>query len=161
MGGSGDGGLISSRLQELQKVAEENLKAGASGQRRHVFISFAMEDLNDVNLFRGQAKNDNSGLAFNDFSLRESFDSKNADYIRSGIRERIRQSSATVVYVSEQTANSKWVDWEIRESIKLGKQVFCVHKGDAPPKTLPSAVKELKLKVVPWNHDAIMKELNE
>lgn len=148
-------------VAELEQVAKENLKIGAAPQRRHVFISFASEDLDEVNLLRGQAKNENSSLGFDDFSLKEPFDSENAEYIRRGIRERIRQSSATLVYVSDQAASSKWVDWEIRESLALGKQVFCVYKGSAPPKVLPQAAIENKLSIVPWNHEAIMAELNK
>lgn len=160
MGSGGNERLISKRLAELQEVAKENLKIGSSLQR-HVFISFASEDLDEVNLIRGQAKNENSTLSFDDFSLREPFDSENAEYIRRGIRERIRQSSATLVYVTDQAGASKWVDWEIRESLSLGKRVFCVYKSNAPPKTLPQAAIDNKLRVVPWNHEAIMAEINK
>jgi len=41
-----------------------------------------------VNLLRGQARNENSDLEFSDWSLSEPFDSKNAEYIKRGIRER-------------------------------------------------------------------------
>ena len=78
-----------------------------------------------VNLLRGQAKNENSNIEFNDYSLKAPFNSKDADYIKRGIREQIRQSSVTVVYLSDKTADSEWVDWEIQESIAMGKGVAC------------------------------------
>ncbi len=49
------------------------------------FLSFVEEDLNVVNLFRGQAKNQNSDLEFADYSIKEPFDSTNANYIAGGI----------------------------------------------------------------------------
>ena len=114
-GGSGGGrGLTLDEFKSLEQRAKKSLKGGDGGGKCNVFISFSSDDLDEVNLLRGQAKNENSDIEFNDWSLKEPFDSKKADYIERGIRERIRQCSVTVVYVSEKTANSKWVDWEIR-----------------------------------------------
>jgi hypothetical protein len=118
------------------------------------------EDLAEVNLLRGQAKSENASLEFNDWSLRKPFDSEDAEYIRRGIRERIRQSSVTVCYVTENTARSKWVDWEIRESIKLGKGVIAMYKGDKPPRNLPSAFRELGIRLIPWNHEEITRAID-
>lgn len=161
MGGGGGGGrgLTLEEKSRLELIAKEALTKGATEGKKNVFISFVAEDVNEVNLLRGQVKNEKSDLEFNDWSLREPFDSNKADYIKRGIRERIRQSSVTVVYVSEHTAASKWVDWEIRESIALGKGVIAMYKGDRPPARLPAAVLEHKVSVVPWNHEAIMRAI--
>ena len=148
MGGSGGRGPTKEDLSRLEELARRDLREGSQPERRNVFISFAYEDINDVNLLRGQAKNENANIEFNDWSLREPFNSEKAEYVRSGIRERIRQSSVTLVYVSEQTAKSKWVNWEIQESIRQGKGVVAIHKGETPPRSLPSAVLENKDKVM-------------
>ena len=137
------------------------MKGGDGAGKCNVFISFSSEDLDEVNLLRGQAKNENSDIEFNDWSLREPFDSKKADYIKRGIRERIRQCSVTVVYVSDETADSKWVDWEIRESIAMGKGVVAMHKGHSPPKRLPKAVTDNKVPVVPWNQKELAKAIKK
>lgn len=163
MGGARGGGrnLRSDELRRLEEVAKSSLREAAQPQKRNVFISFVEEDLAEVNLLRGQAKNENSNLEFNDWSLKEPFDSKNAEYIKRGIRERIRQCSVTICYITENTANSKWVDWEIRESIKLGKGVIAMYKGDSPPRHLPPAIKELGIKMVPWNQQEITKAIEK
>jgi hypothetical protein len=157
MGGSGGGGrgLTPSELQQLEQKAKQSLKTTGDTGKCNVFISFASEDLNDVNMLRGQAKNDNSDIEFNDWSLKKPFDSKDAEYIKRGIRERIRQCSVTVVYISDKTADSKWVNWEIRETLALGKGVVAMHKGDKPPSRLPNAILENKVPVVPWNQKAL------
>lgn len=161
MGGSGGGGRgLSYREQEaLERMAKERMTQAAEPEKRNVFISFAMEDEKEVNLLRGQAKKEDSNLEFNDYSVKEPFDSKDAEYIKRGIRERINQSSVTIVFVSEDSAKSKWVDWEIRESVKLGKGVVAVYSGEKPPTILPSALKELGVKPVPWNHKEITKAI--
>lgn len=163
MGGSRGGGrsLSSEELRQLEKIAKSSLKDAAQPQKRNVFISFAEEDLDEVNLLRGQAKNENSNLEFNDWSIKDPFDSKNAEYIKRGIRERIRQCSVTICYLTENTANSKWVDWEIRESIKLGKGVIAMYGGGFPPKNLPPAIKELGIKIVPWNQEELSKAIEQ
>lgn len=157
MGGTGGGGrgLGRDELKILEQIARDSLKDAAQPKRRNVFISFTEEDLQEVNLLRAQAKNENSNLEFNDWSLKQPFDSENAEYIRRGIRERIRQSSITICYVTENTAKSKWVDWEIKESINLNKTVIAMYKGNTPPRNLPPSIKEYNIKLIPWDHREI------
>ena len=128
------------------------------GGRRNVFISFTNEDKPLVELLRGQAQKEDSTLNFNDWSLAAPFDSERADFVREGIRERIRQASVTIVYVSDHTATSKWVNWEVEESVKLGKRVVGVYQGEKP-RQLPPAIKKHGIRVIAWSHKGIAKEL--
>ncbi len=97
-------------------------------------------------------------MDFNDWSLRAPFDSERADDIREGIRERIRQASLTLVYVSDHAAGSKWVNWEVEESVKLGKKVVGVYQGEIPGR-LPPAIKKHRIRVIAWSHKGIAKAL--
>jgi len=148
----GGGGGYSSNLRstkQLDQKARERIRPAAAAIR-NVFISFANEDMDEVNLLRGSAKNEKSPIEFKDCSVKEAIDSKNADYIKRCIREKIDQCSTTVVYLSPHAATSKWVDWEIRKSLEMGKRVIAVHKGDTAPRVVPAAVKEHGIKVVKW-----------
>lgn len=149
-GGGGGGGGSLGDTRQLEDRAKEILQKGDSG-RTNVFISFAHEDLDAVNLLRGQAKNENSDVEFNDLSVKEAFDSQRAEYIKLKISERINRCSTTVVYLSSDTANSPWVTWEVKRSIELGKRVIATHSGDSVPKLLPDFVEKNKIKVVPWS----------
>jgi len=151
--------LTPERVSKLERVAKETLKRAGEPEKRNVFLSFAHEDLDEVNLLRGQARNENSNISFNDWSLREAFDSEKAEYIKRGIRERIRQSSVTVVFLSGHTAASRWVDWEIEESIALGKGVVGMYKGNAPPALLPAAITKHDIPVVAWNQKELAKAI--
>lgn len=163
MGGGGGGSYGPSKddLSRLEEIARKRLKEGDKDSKHNVFISFAVEDKRDVDFLRGQAKNKQSDLEFNDWSLREPFNSKRAEYIKQGIRDRIKRSSVTIVYISDKTASSRWVNWEVNESIKLGKKVVAMYKGDRPPSKLPSSVKNNNIKVVKWNHKEIMKAISD
>ena len=84
MGGSSTGGW--SRLGDVRSL-EQKAKAALNEGKRNVFISFATEDMAEVNLLRGQAKNDNNDIEFNDHSVREPYDSEQAEYIKRKIAE--------------------------------------------------------------------------
>ncbi|MDE3170631.1 MAG: TIR domain-containing protein [Acidobacteriota bacterium] len=162
MGGSRSNRSFSPKeLADLTRAAKEALKGADQPRRRCVFISFAFEDLNEVNLLRGQAKNENAAFEMIDRSLQEPFESERAEYIKEGIRDRIKQASVTLVYLSERTAHSKWVEWEIQESVRLGKGVIGVFQGDKAPEALPKALGEAKAKIVSWNHENIANAIDE
>src|SRR6266436_4311431 len=92
MGGGGGGGSGSlGDTRHLEERAKEILQRGDS-VRKNVFISFAYEDIDAVTLLRGQAKNENSPIEFNDLSVREPFDSERASYIKQKLTDRINQS---------------------------------------------------------------------
>jgi hypothetical protein len=143
-----------------QETITSTPKEGRSG-KYNVFISFCADDFHDINLLCAQVKNENSNIAFSDRSLRAPFNGKKSDHIKPGIREQIRQSSVTVVYVSDKTADSKWVDWEIRESLKMGKGVLAMHKGETRPERLPKVITENNIEVLPWKQQLINDTIQE
>ena len=150
MGGGGGESHNIGDIKSLIERAKQELREGEKEGRRNVFISFAFEDIDNVNLLRAQAKNEKSPIEFNDWSVSDPINSDRAPYIKQKIGERITQSSLTVVYLSDNTPNSKWVEWEIDESLRRGKQVIGVFAGDSCPTKLPEIIKLNKIKCVPW-----------
>jgi len=53
------------------------------------------------------------------------------------------------------------VDWEIRESLKLGKGVIAMYKGDSSPQTLPLVIREQGIKPIPWNQKVITQAIEK
>lgn len=155
MGGGGGSGW--NRLGDVRAL-EEKAKAALREGKRNVFISFASEDVDEVNLLRAQAKNENNDIEFNDHSVRVPYNSDRAEYIKSKIKDRINRSSMTVVYLSNSTAKSQWVKWEVEKSIELGKKVIATHSGERYDGELPSWLTKSSIKVVPWAQ--LSRELN-
>ena len=123
------------------------------------FLSFVQEDLNLVNLFRGQAKGDISGLDFADYSVKEPFDSRNAEYIGRGITEQIKLAQLTICLCGPTTYESDWVNWELKKSIELGKPIMGVYLyGDSRIKCYPAPLKGCPM--VQWNTQDIMNAMN-
>lgn len=161
MGGGSGGGLFSSDIKSLEEKVKQRLAEAKENVSRHVFISFDHEDMDEVNLLRGQAKNEKLDLQFDDHSVKEPYDSNNTDYIKRNIREKIDRCSVTLVYLTDKTASSKWVNWEIEESLKRGKGVIGVYKGDAPPAKTPPAFQQNECKTVKWEHAALTKAIED
>lgn len=124
------------------------------------FLSFVNEDLNLVNLFRGQAKNERFDLDFHDYSVKVPFDSRNADYIGRGILDQIKLATLTVCLYGPTTYQSEWVVWELNKTIALGKPLMGVWLYDdgriryhpAPLANWPR---------VPWNIPLIIKTMDQ
>jgi hypothetical protein len=91
-----------------------------------VFLSFVEEDLNLVNLFRGQAKMQDSKLDFHDYSIKIPFNSTNADYIGRGITDQIKVCTICVCLYGRTAYQSAWVNWELNKAIQLGKPLMGV-----------------------------------
>lgn len=126
---------------------------------KHVFLSFVAEDLDGVNLFRGQAKNKNSTLSFDDYSVKVPYDSENAAYIRGQIADKIRAASVTICLIGQTTATSTWVAWEIEKSVALGNKVIGVKLYSQASCPVPAALTVAKAAVLGWDIDAIVKEI--
>ena len=126
----------------------------------HAFLSFVEEDLNVVNLFRAQAKNEHSELEFADYSIKTPFDSTNADYIARGITSKLKLVSVTVCLYGPTTHTSKWVDWELRKSIELGKPIMgvCLY-GDGRVSHCPAALEGRTR--VNWNIREIVQTIRQ
>lgn len=122
---------------------------------RNVFLSFAMEDRDLVNLFRGQAKSSRSDLVFRDYSVKEPFERA----WKTNAGRLIGMCSATICLVGPSTWQSDAVDWEIRKSAELGKRLLAVNLMKSGIKRRPAALKELGVPTVQWKIDAIMRAL--
>jgi len=117
---------------------------------RHVFLSFVEEDLDLVNLFRGQAKNANNDLEFDDYSVKVSYNSKDADYIKQQIRNKIDGSSVTLCLIGHNTYKSDWVDWEISATQTKNKGLVGVRLHSSALDIPPTALKSSGAKIVDW-----------
>jgi len=126
---------------------------------RNVFLSFVEEDIYLVNLFRGQAKNENNDMEFSDYSVKEPFDSENADYIKQQIRNLVKKVSVTLCLIGETTYKSRWVNWEIKTSVELGKGLVGVKLHSSPKDIIPQALKDNGAEIVDWDIKEIVQAI--
>ena len=124
---------------------------------KNIFISHRHEDddgLKEVKRLAAQ-----NGMACRDYSIR-SDNPNNAhseDYIKYQILgPRIQQSSCLVVYVSEATRHSEWVNWEIDYASKQGKRIVGVWARGERDCEAPEALDRHCDAMVGWKGESIV-----
>jgi hypothetical protein len=117
---------------------------------RRIFITYEGHDRNRAKGFNLLRWNTNVDLKFVGRHLLDPVKSQDSEYVSRKIREQIKGSSVTVVLIGEHTAESEWVDKEVRWSLEkespngvLGIQLL----KDA---TVPTSLVECGAEVVPW-----------
>lgn len=105
---------------------------GGSKEMRRVFLSFQMEDKKQVDGVRLMKWNKNYPLEFYDESVRVSYKSSDAAYIRRKISSKIARCSATVCFLGKTTYQSSWVNWELKTSLENKNDVLLMGLPDGP-----------------------------
>lgn len=144
--------IFKSKVEE----AEEAQKPQTEPRVRNVFISFHVDDEAQVNLLRTQAKDENSGLEFRDYSVKEPFDEK----WKTNCRERIAQTSATICMIGPNTASRPAVIWELEESYRQGKQVIGVRIYRDRNYPIPKPLLDHNAPIMNWDLDEINRLLS-
>jgi hypothetical protein len=145
-----------SEMERLEEMAREEIRKDQTLlPRRRAFLIFRVGDLDQVLDFCGMAKEIDPHLDFIDFALKVHFKNENAIYVRHCISKRIEASSMVVVLVGKTTHDCEWVDWEIRESLDMSKFLIALRLGDEPSLRTPNALKEHRIKLLPWNQTEI------
>ena len=129
--------------------------------KKRVFMSFVEEDKERVQGLRLLASNPNYDLEFYDESVRVAIDSKDAEYIKRKIREKIARASVTVCLVSENTHISSWVGWELEESVKNGNKIIAMALKGVGKAVLPKLLKDRGLTFHAWNPEHLNRLIAE
>ena len=78
--------------------------------KKIVFIAFAIEDEGQRNLLKGQSLNTESPFEYIDMSVKEPYNSKWKEHVRT----RIRRSDGVIALVSKNSLSSSGQKWEIQ-----------------------------------------------
>ena len=96
---------------------------------RFVFFSFAYDDVKNfkVNVVRNSWLLKNKEETFVDGSIWETAKSKGDTFLKNLIEKGLKNTSVTTVLVGEDTANRRWVNYEIVKSFERGNGIFGIH----------------------------------
>ncbi len=144
------------RSEKVFKSSVEEARETTGEPLRNIFISFHVEDEAQVNLLRSQAKNEDFGMEFRDYSVKEPFDEK----WKQNCADRIAQTSMTICMIGKETASRQAVLWELEESYRQGKTVIGVriHKDRNDP--IPESMVRHNAPVITWNRDELNRHLS-
>ena len=125
---------------------------------RRIFISFQHDDRMQAQGFNLLRWNPNVPVEFVGRHLLSPVESEDPEYIRRKIREQLDGISLTVALIGRNTANSEWVDFEIRESMARGKGLLGIQVKDAGKVDAPPALVEAGAKIIDWDPDIFADE---
>lgn len=117
---------------------------------RRIFISHTGEDRLQVRGFILLRWNINVDFTFFDRSLIDPVKSDDPNYIKKCIRDKMNGTSVTVVLIGSNTYKSKWVRWEIEESVDRGNGILGIKLKGKSAARAPAALKEWGAKVINW-----------
>ena len=115
------------------------------GNKKVVFVAFAIEDERQRDFLKGQSLNTKSPFEYIDMSVKEAYDS---DW-KERVRTRIRRSDGVIVMVGKNSLTSSGQKWEISCAKEEEKKILGIwaYRDD---RTVLSGVK-----TVTWTWDAI------
>ena len=130
-------------------------------EMKNIFISHIHEDDPGLNKLKSLLKD--NGMAIRDYSI--SLDNPNnahsESYIKSEIlAPRIQQSSVIVVYVSPETKDSDYVNWEIEYAQKHDKRIVGVWAHGEKGCEVPQALDDYHDAMVGWTGNRIIDAIN-
>ena len=104
---------------------------------RFVFFSFSYEDVKNfkVNIIRNSWLLKNREETFVDGSIWEKSKTKGANFLKRLIEQGLNNTSVTVVLIGENTADRKWVNYEIIKSFERGNGILAIHINRLKGKT--------------------------
>jgi hypothetical protein len=117
--------------------------------KRHVFISYQHRDQMKAKGFNLMRYNKHLNLDFVGRHLLDPVDSITGAYISSKIKEQLNGSSATVVLIGKETADSDWVDKEIQWSIEKGNGLIGIRLD--PDTDIPPGLEEAGAEILDWD----------
>jgi len=102
-------------------------------KKRRLFISFQHKDKMRGKGFNLLQYNKNVELEFTSRHFLDPVKSQDKEYIKQKVREQLKGSSVTVVLIGKDTKNSRWIPWEIEQSVKNDNGILAIRLKGAPP----------------------------
>lgn len=96
-------------------------------KKKKIFISYYYDsDKHYKRLLKAWSANDKFGLEFDDVSTDVSINSKNEEYIRRRIADKIKQCDVFVVCVGKESHQREWISWEINKAKEYKKKIVAI-----------------------------------
>lgn len=128
---------------------------------KNVFISHIHED--DAGLADLKNLLSKHGMEIRDGSINaeKPNNAKSPEYIKSQILgPRIDWASTLIVYITPETKNSEWVNWEIERAFKADKTIVGVWEKGSKGCEVPEALAQYHDAIVGWNGGHIIDAVN-
>lgn len=129
---------------------------------KNIFVSHQHNDADYIEYFKNLIGK--HGINMRDSSIYEKKIKNNAhneQYIKQElIKPQMKWAGTVVVLIGKDTAQSEYVNWEIKTAAEMGKRVIGVFLQGAKDEDIPSELNEYGSNLVGWNGDKIVRAIN-
>lgn len=129
---------------------------------KNIFVSHYHRDADKIEEFKKLIGN--HGINMRDSSIYEKKLKNNAtneQYIKYElIKPQMAWAGTVVVLIGKNTANSDYVNWEIKTAAEMGKRIVGVYLQGAKDEDVPPALFEYGYNLVGWNGDKIVRAID-
>lgn len=132
----------------------------SGNDQKNVFISHYGKDDASVQGLKKLLSDNGCTLKNSSIDSTKSNQASNPDYIRGLLRDRISWAGTTIVLIGSKTHERDWVNWEIEQANKQGKQIVGVYIQGAKDSEIPEAFQKYGDALVGWNSGKIIDALN-
>lgn len=130
-------------------------------QTKNVFISHVHKDDQGLDDLKDLLKSNGMEVRDSSITSDKPNNAKSPDYIKSEILgPRIDWAGCMIVYISPETKNSEWVNWEIERAHKQDKTIVGVWERGASGCEVPEALDKYGHSIVGWNAKKIIDAVN-
>lgn len=123
-------------------------------ERPRAFISFRMEDRWARDFLKEHARNSDNEVEFIDYSVQDPIDSS----WRTQCKLRISQTKGTIVLIGATTYESEPVEWEIKQTIEQGHDIFGIQVSNGETHPIPKGLPPES--VIHWDFETISSRLS-
>ena len=127
---------------------------------KNVFISHTHEDDAGLEDLRNLLKKAGMEIRNSSITADKPNNAKSPDYIKAILRPHIEWASIVLVYISPETKNSKWVNWEIKHAYEKNKIIVGVYERGASGCEVPENLYLYRNACVVWNAEKIIDAIN-
>jgi len=124
-----------------------------------IFLIYSVDDKKKAREFQKKAEKHRKDLKISDVPVSLPFTEDSGDEIKSKISELIRKSDTIVCLVGKCTYMNQWVDWEIKQCMKLKKRIIAVRIHGSIIDRTPDSLDMGQTKIFEWDVEEIAKAM--
>ena len=133
-----------------------------SDKTKNIFVSHQHNDADKIEELKSLVGK--HGIKMRDSSIYENKlknNAKNEQYIKHElIKPQMKWAGTVVVLIGKDTAQSDYVNWEIKTAAEMGKRIVGVFLQGAKEEDIPQELYEHGRNLVGWNGEKIVRAIN-
>jgi hypothetical protein len=123
---------------------------------RNVFVSHYVKDEENIKNLKELLSSKGYTIKNSSIDSTKRNDAKNPDYVKNLLRDRISWAGKFICLIGPHTHERPWVNWEIEQAHKQGKEIVGVYLNGASDSDVPDSFDKYGDALVGWTSDNII-----